>query len=202
MAFKAFKTANTLIAAGRLKKAAGAYIEAIEYPADALDKWDRSIAFNNLPACLSQGSRMEEAMRYARQFCQEFTGNPCAFFTLATTIVHQQALSGEINDEIAECIEKADSLLSRALGNEPWLVDISLEDMRACVLDWKEYLHIPQNGGPAAKAAQSAIDEYNKDDGDIVKAAHAIDEALKLELNHPDRLRLRAIRGSIYLRWG
>jgi hypothetical protein len=25
--------------------------------------------------------------------------------------------------------------------------------------------------------------EYNKDDGDIVKAAHAIDEALKPELN-------------------
>jgi hypothetical protein len=28
--------------------------------------------------------------------------------------------------------------------------------------------------------------EYNKDDGDIVKAAHAIDEALKPELKHPN----------------
>jgi hypothetical protein len=42
-----------------------------------------------------------------------------------------------------------------------------------------------------------ANDEYHKDDCDIVKAAHAIDEALKLELKHHKPLPTRSLRGSI-----
>jgi tetratricopeptide (TPR) repeat protein len=200
MAAKAYKTANTLMAAGRPSEAACAYMEAIEYPADALDKRGRAIAFKNLSTCLSQVSRMEEAERYARQFCQEFPDNPCAFFTLANTIWHQQTLSGV--DEVLECIEKADRLLSRARGDEPWFMDMSLEDMRARLRNLKETAKRLQNAGPAEKAAQTATDEYNKDHPDIVKAAHAIDEALNPELKHPNPQSVRALRGSIYFQWG
>ena len=63
MAAKAIKAAETLIAAGRWEEAKCAYIEALEYPADALDDRDRSIAFNNLSSCLVQTTRMEDAVR-------------------------------------------------------------------------------------------------------------------------------------------
>jgi hypothetical protein len=56
MTLKALKTANTLIAAGWSSHAAGAYIEAIEYPSDALDKQYRGMAFNNLAGCLDHAS--------------------------------------------------------------------------------------------------------------------------------------------------
>ena len=76
MALKALKTAKTLLAAGRSSEAAGAYTEAIEYPVDALDKQDRGIAFKNLSTSLTRVGRVEDALRYARQFCQEFPDTP------------------------------------------------------------------------------------------------------------------------------
>ncbi len=145
---------------------------------------------------------MEDAVRYARQFCQEFPDNPCPFFTLATTIWHRQALNEEKTNEIVECVEKADRLLSHAHGNEPWLMDISIMEMRAKLRNLKKSAKGAQNASPAVKAAQAAIDEFNKDDMDIVKAAHAIDEALKPELKHPNTPPVRALRASIYFHWG
>jgi hypothetical protein len=143
---------------------------------------------------------MEDAVRYARQFCQEFPNNPCAFFTLAAAIWHQEELKNEENtNEIVECVEKADHLLSHAArDSEPWLMDISLEEMRVKLRHLKENAKRAQSAGPAVKAAQIASDEFNKDDMDIVKAAHAIDEALKPELKHPNPSSLRALRASIY----
>jgi tetratricopeptide (TPR) repeat protein len=174
MAEKALKTAKTLLAAGRSSEAAGAYTEAIEYPVDALEKQDRGIALKNLSTCLTRVGRMEDAVRYARQFCREFPGTPCPFFTLATTIWHRQAMNEKNTNEIVECVEKADRLLGHARGNEPWLMDIRLGEMRAKLRNLKESAKRAQNAGPAVKAAQTAIDEFNKDDMDIAKAAHAI----------------------------
>jgi tetratricopeptide (TPR) repeat protein len=202
MAKKAVKAAETLIAAGRWEEAKCAYIEAIEYPADALDDRDRSIAFNNLSSCLVHTTRTEEAVRYARQFYQEFPDNPSSLFALATAIWHQQAISGEHTDEMAECAEKAERLLSHARGNEYWLIDNGLEFMNTRLQQLKKSVVGLQATTPALKAAQTAINEFNKDDGDIVKAAHAIDEALKPELEHPNPTPMRALRGSIYFQWG
>jgi tetratricopeptide (TPR) repeat protein len=201
MAEKAVKAAETLIAAGRWEEAKCAYIEAIEYPVDALDDRDRSIAFNNLSSCLVHTTRMEEAVRYGRQFCEEFPDNPSSFFALATAIWHQHAISGEHTDEIAECAEKAERLLSRARGNEYWLMDDGLEFMHTRLQQLKNS-GVKQATTPALKAAQTATNEYHKSDGDIIKAAHAIDEALRPELKHPNPTPMRALRGSIYFQWG
>jgi tetratricopeptide (TPR) repeat protein len=106
MAAKALKTANTLMTAGRSEEAAGAYIEAIEYPADALAKRVRGIAFNNLSTSLIHVGELEEAEHYARQFCQEFPDNPSPLFTLATTILNQQVVSGETTDNTQKLTKK------------------------------------------------------------------------------------------------
>jgi hypothetical protein len=145
---------------------------------------------------------MEEAVRYGRQFYQEFPDNPASLFALATAIYHQHAVIGEQTNEIAECAEKAERLLSRARGNEYWLMDSSLESMHTRLSQLKDCTAHLQVTTPALKAAQTAINEYNKSDGDIVKAAHAIDEALKPELKHPNPPAMRALRGSIYFQWG
>jgi tetratricopeptide (TPR) repeat protein len=202
MAAKAYKTADSLMTAGRWEEAAGAYMEAIEYPADALDQRSRAIVFNNLTTSLVHVGELEEAERYARQFCQEFPDNPSPLFTLASVVWHQQAVSGETADEVAECAKKVERLLSRARGNEPWLMDMSLEDMHARLRILKQSVDTSRNPSPAVKAAQTAMDNFNKANGDIVKAAHAIDEALKPELKHPNPPSMRALRGSIYFQWG
>jgi tetratricopeptide (TPR) repeat protein len=202
MALKAMKTGNTLVAAGRMAEAADAYIEAIEYPPDALERGDRFRTLGNLPAWLSQASRTEEGLHYAHQFCQEFPDHPLPLVTLGYAFWHQQVLGKGSADEVMECVKKAEHLLNRARGNEPWLKDASLEDMRARLRDLKKSVDGTQNAGPAVEAAQIAMNEYNRDGGDIVKAAHAIDEALKPELKHPNPPPMRAMRGSIYLAWG
>lgn len=138
-------------------------------------------------------SRIEEAARYARQFCQEFPDNPIAFFTLVAVLGDQQAMSRENTDEIAECAKNVERLLSRAHGNEPWLVDMSLVDMRARLLDLKQCIDSKRDRGPALKAAQNALNEFIKDDGDIAKAAHAIEEALEPDLKYPNPRNMRAL---------
>lgn len=205
LAKKAMKAGESFCKAERWSNAAGAYQEALSYPKEALDAKSRFTSMVNLTACFCQLRRGKEAVENARRLCDENPGNPAALYGVANAMHNpcQGRLSEEAIDEIVAITENVEQLLlENPVGGPLWYVGYSREELLHMAKRIRNYV-IGQRGpqSPAVAAAQTAIDEFNSF-GSIVKAARAVDEALKPENNHPNPHTIRSLRGNIYYQWG
>jgi len=205
LAKKAKDAGDSLIKAERWSNAAGAYQEALSYPKEALDAEARYCAMSNLTTCFCQLNQGQNAVENARQFCDEFPGTPGALYSLGQALVHpcHGRISKEANEEAIMLANKMERmLLENPAGGPFWFVGYSRNQLFSMAQGLKTFVTSYQGPkSPGVEAAEVAMHEFNAH-GSIVKAARAVEEALKPENKHPNTFPIRALRGNIYYQWG
>jgi len=191
LAERARINAETMLTKGSYKEAAGLLEEALSYNSinQSFTMSIESACMINLSACQLQCNQTKLAEKTARDTLKKFPNYTGAMIALGKAIAHPSRgeTSAELWNEVENLVNAAAAAVIPAESREMMISNIKYLQ--------SEVASSRKTKSPAIQAAEIAIKEYHA--FNLKKAAVAIDLTLRPELEHPNPLPMRSLKGNI-----